>query len=96
VSRTAQGYDRAIELVSVQALKGIEAFGEGTDWAKHMFVVDTARRVNLPAAKLSLALAARSDKAARGLSARATGSVQRPVAKPAVKKQAAKRPPRTA
>jgi hypothetical protein len=52
-----------------------------------MFVVDTARRITLPAAKLSLEIASRIDDAASSLSVRAEG----PVAKPAARKQAAKR-----
>ena len=61
VARIAQGYDRGIEFVSGQALKGLEAFAQRTDWAKDMFVVDTVRRINLPAAKLSLKIASRID-----------------------------------
>jgi hypothetical protein len=86
VVRIAQGYDRGIELVSGQALKGIETFAQRTDWAKDMFVVETVRRINLPAAKLSLKIASRIDDAASALSARATGTVEQPVAKRAVKK----------
>jgi hypothetical protein len=86
VGRIAQGYDRGIEFVSGQALKGIENFAERTDWAKDMFVVDTLRRINLPAAKLSLKIASRVDDAASALSARAKGTVVRPVAKKAAKK----------
>ena len=86
VARTAQAYDRAIELVSGQALKGLEAFAQRTDWAKDMFVVDTVRRINLPAAKLSLKIASRIDDLASALSARAKGTVGQPVAKRAVKK----------
>ena len=97
VSRIAQGYDRGIELVSGQALKGLEAFAQRTDWAKDMFVVDTVRRINLPVAKLSLKIASRIDDAASALSARAEGRVAKRVAKPAVKKaRAAKRVRRTA
>jgi hypothetical protein len=96
VARTAQGYDRAIELVSGQALKGLEAFARRTDWAKDMFVVDTVRRFNMPAAKLSLEIAIRIDDAASALSARVEGSSKRPVAKPAAKKQTAKRVRRAA
>ena len=97
VERIAQGYDRGIELVSGQALKGIEAFAQRTDWAKDMFVVDTVRRINLPVAKLSLKIASRIDDAASALSARAEGRVAKRVAKPAVKKaRAAKRVRRTA
>jgi hypothetical protein len=77
---------RVAELVSGQALKGLEAFAQRTDWAKDMFVVDTVRRINLPAAKLSLAIASRIDDAASALSARAEGTVEQPIAKPAVKK----------
>jgi hypothetical protein len=97
VVRIAQGYDRGIELVSGQALKGLEAFAQRTDWAKDMFVVETVRRINLPAAKLSLKIASRIDDAASALSARAKGTVKQPVAKPAVKKaRAAKRVRRAA
>jgi hypothetical protein len=86
VVRIAQGYDRGIEFVSDQALKGLETFAQRTDWAKDMFVVDTVRRINLPAAKLSLKIASRVDDAASALSARAKGTVARPVAKTAAKK----------
>jgi hypothetical protein len=55
------------------------------------------RRINLPAAKLSLKIASRIDDAASALSARAEGTVEQPVAKPAVKKaRAAKRVRRAA
>jgi len=91
VERIAQGYDRGIELVSGQALKGIETFAQGTDWAKNMFVVDTLRRINLPAAKLSLRIASRVDDAASALSVRAKGPVARRVAKPAARKSAVKK-----
>lgn len=96
VVRTAEGYDRAIELVSGQALKGLEAFAERTDWAKDMFVVDTVRRINLPAAKLSLEIASRIDEAASALKVRAKGSVEQPVAKTAAKKKTARRVRRAA
>jgi len=93
VARIAQGCDRGIELVSGQALKGLETFAQRTDWAKDMFVVDTVRRINLPAAKLSLKIASRVDDLASALSARAKGTV----AKPAVKKaRVARRVRRTA
>lgn len=90
VARIAQGCDRGIELVAGQALKRLEGFAQRTNWAKDMFVVETARRVNLPAAKLSLEIASRIDDAASALSARVEGTVAQPVAKPA-KRQAAKR-----
>jgi len=92
VARIAQGYDRGIELASGQALKGLEAFAQRTDWAKKMFVVNAVRRINLPVAKLSLKVASRVDEAASALRARANGTIKRPVAKPAVRKaRAAKR-----
>ena len=92
-----RGFDRGIELVSGQALKGLEAFVQRTDGAKNMFVVDTVRRINLPAAKLSLKIASRIDDAAGALSARAKGTVEHPDAKPAVKNvRAAKRVRRAA
>lgn len=87
VERTAQGYDRAIELVSGQAMKGLEAFAERTDWATNMFVVGAVRRINLPVANLSLEIASRVDHAARALSARAAGSAKRPTAKKRVAKR---------
>jgi len=97
VVRIADGYDRGIDLVSGQALKGLEAIAQRTDWAKDMFVVETARRINLPVAKLSLKIASRIDDAASALSARAKGPVKARVAKPAVKKaRAAKRVRRAA
>jgi hypothetical protein len=86
VVRIAQGYDRGIEFVSGQALKGLETFAQRTDWAKDMFVVDTVRRINLPAAKLSLKIASRVDDLASALSARAKGTAARPVAHRAMKK----------
>jgi hypothetical protein len=97
VARIAQSSDHGIELVSGQALKGLDAFAQRTDWAKNMFVVDTVRRINLPAARLSLKIARRIDEAASALSARAKGTVEQPVAKPAVRKaRAAKRVRRAA
>ncbi len=84
--RIAEGYDRAIEAVSGQTLKGIEAFAERTDWAKDMFVVETVRRINMPAAKLSLEIASRIDEAARALNARAKETVAQPIAKRAAKR----------
>ena len=96
VERTAQGYDRAIELVSGQAVKGLENFAQRTAWAKNMFVVDTVRRINLPAAKLSLEIASRLDDAASALSARAEGPAEKPVVKATAKKRTAKRVRRAA
>jgi hypothetical protein len=87
VERIADGYDRGIELVSGQMVKGLEAIAERTEWTKDMFVVETARRINMPAAKLSLEIASRIDEAASTLSARAEGAA----VEPAVKKPVAKR-----
>ena len=88
VTRTAAGYDRGIEFVSGQALKGLEAIAQQTDWTKDMFVVETMRRINMPAAKLSLEIASRIDDATGSLSARVEG--EQPVAK-AVKNVAKRR-----
>jgi len=85
-TRIADGYERAIELVSGQARKGLETFAARTAWAKNMFVVETARRIQLPAAKLSLEIASRIDEAASTLSARVDGANAKPVAKKAVKR----------
>jgi hypothetical protein len=89
VERTAAGYDRGIELVSGQVLKGLEAFAQRTEWTKDMFVVETARRIQMPAAKLSLEIASRIDDATSSLSARVEG--EQPVVKAAVKKAAKRR-----
>ena len=91
VTRIADGYDRGIEFVSGQAVKGLEAFAERTDWTKKMFVVETARRIQMPAAKLSLEIASRIDEATSTLNARAEGLVE-----PAVKTQPVKRARRAA
>ena len=96
VARIARGCDRGIELVSGTALKGLETFAQRTDWAKDMFVVDTVRRINLPAAELSLAIASRIDNVANALSVRAEGTVEQPVAKRAAKKRVVKRVRRAA
>ncbi len=101
VARVADGYDKGIELVSGRILKGLEAFAERTEWTKDMFVVETVRRIHLPAAKLSLEIASRIDEATSSLSARAESAVARPVvneAKRAVKRarRAAKRVRRAA
>ena len=92
VERIAQGYDHGIELVFSQVLKGIENFAQRTDWTKDMFVVETVRRILLPAAKLSLKIASRVDDAASSLS---EDPVKQPVDKRAVK-QPAKRVRRAA
>jgi len=92
VARTAQGYDRGIELVFGRVQKGLEAIAERTDWTKDMFVVETVRRIQLPAAKLSLEIASRFDEATSTLSARAEGAV----AKAAASKQTVKRVRRAA
>ncbi|HUP05665.1 MAG TPA: hypothetical protein VMU47_00835 [Caldimonas sp.] len=96
VERMADGFDRAIELGSAPALKSLEAFARRTDWAKDMFVVDALRRLQMPAAKLSLEIAVRIDDAASALSTRAEGARVQPAAKPAAKKGSAKRTRRTA
>ena len=88
VTRTAAGYDRGIEFVSGQALKGLEAIAQQTDWTKDMFVVETMRRINMPAAKLSLEIASRIDDATTSLNARVEG--EQPVVK-AVKNVAKRR-----
>ncbi|MBV9890241.1 MAG: hypothetical protein JO090_05055 [Rhizobacter sp.] len=80
VARIADGYDQGIKLVSSQMLKGIEAFAERSGWTKDMFVVGALRRLNLPAAELSLEIARRIDEATSSLSARAEGAVAQPVA----------------
>ena len=97
VVRLAEGYDRGIAFVSNQALKSLETFAQRTDWAKNMFVVDTVRRINLPAAKLSLSVAKRVDDLASTLNTKAKGRSAKAVAKsPAKKARVAKRVRRAA
>ncbi|HTT12166.1 MAG TPA: hypothetical protein VMG60_14850 [Burkholderiaceae bacterium] len=60
----------AVDRISAGTVKGIEAFGEQTAWANDMFVVGAFRKINLPAAKLSLQIAGRVDEASRRLSRR--------------------------
>lgn len=67
--RTAQAVDRLAE----RAIQRIKAFDEMTAWADEMFVVDLVRRVNMPAAKLSLEVASRVDQASHDLAARIGG-----------------------
>ena len=93
VVRIADGYDRAIEAVSTRALKGLEAIAERTDWAQDMFVVGAMRRMNMPAAKLSLEIASRIEEASTALNARAEGKV---AAQPAAKKKVIRRARRAA
>jgi hypothetical protein len=95
VARIAEGYDSGIELVSGRMLKGLAAVAQRTDWTRDMFVVDTMRRINLPAAKLSLEIASRIDDAASSLSARAEGPVKHPAVK-RVRRPASKRVRRAA
>jgi hypothetical protein len=96
VARVAQGYDRGIEFISSQAVNGLESLAQRTDWAKNMFVVDTVRRINLPAAKLSLKVASRVDDLASALNARAKGTASKPGVRRAAKKTGAVRRARRA
>jgi hypothetical protein len=90
VDRIATGYEKAIDLASERSLKGIESFAEQTAWTKDMFVVNTVRQIQLPAAKLQLEIASRIDAAAEQLSERVAGEPVKaePVAKPAAKRRA--------
>jgi hypothetical protein len=65
----------AVDRISGRTVKGIEAFGEQTAWANDMFVVGAFRKINLPAAKLSLEIAGRVDEASRRLSRRLAGTL---------------------
>ena len=64
----------AVDRISGRTVKGIEAFGEQTAWANDMFVVGAFRKINLPAAKLSLQIAGGVDEASRRLSRRLAGT----------------------
>jgi hypothetical protein len=92
VSRIASGMERVIDAVSERTLKNIDSFAEQTAWTKDMFVVNAVRQINLPAAKLQLAIASRIDDAAQQLNARAAGDSAEPVAaKPVAAKRRARR-----
>ena len=60
----------AVDRISGRTVKGIEAFSEQTAWANDTFVVGAFRKINLPAAKLSLQIAGGVDEASRRLSRR--------------------------
>jgi hypothetical protein len=77
-------------------VNGLESLAQRTDWAKNMFVVDTVRRINLPAAQLSLKVASRVDDLAIALNARAKGTASKPGVKRAAKKTGAVRRARRA
>ena len=74
VARIAERADGAVDEVSGRTVRGIEAFGEQTAWAKDMMVVSALRKINLPVARLSLQIAGRVDDASRRLSQRVAGA----------------------
>ena len=74
VARIAERATSAVDSVSGRTVQGIEAFGQQTQWAHDMMVVNAIRTVNLPVAKLSLRIASRADDASRRLSQRVAGS----------------------
>jgi len=86
-SRLSDGAERLIDRLADGTVKGIKGFAQRTEWADGMFVVGAARRVNLPAAKLSLEIASRVDEATQALSTRASEekapakSARKPVAR---------------
>ena len=69
-TRVTKIANSAVDRISGRTVKGIEAFGEQTAWANDMFVVGAFRKINLPAAKLSLQIAGGVDEASRRLSQR--------------------------
>jgi hypothetical protein len=72
-TRFANRANSAVDRISGRAVEGIAAFGEQTAWANDMFVVGAFRKINLPAARLSLEIAGRVDEASRRLSRRLAG-----------------------
>jgi hypothetical protein len=98
VSRTSERAEEAVDQLSSRAVKGMEAFGEKTAWASEMMVVNAARTINLPAAKLSLGIANRVNKATAFLSERvSTVGTAKPATRAAsTVKAAAKRARRVA
>jgi hypothetical protein len=74
VSRITERANDSVNRVAGTTVKGIKAFGKQTDWANDMMVVGAFRKMNLPAAKLSLRIAGRVDDASRRLSQRVSGS----------------------
>ncbi len=88
-TRFVERANSAVDRISGRTVEGIEAFGEQTAWANDMFVVGAFRKINLPAARLSLEIAGRVDEASRRLSRRLAGTqVTRPTKSP---KRAVKR-----
>ena len=70
ITRTTDRAEEAVDQLSSRAVNGMEAFGAKTAWASDMFVVNAARTINLPVAKLSLGIANRVNQASGRLSAR--------------------------
>jgi hypothetical protein len=84
ITRTTDRAEEAVDQLSSRAVNGMEAFGEKTAWASEMFVVNAARTINLPAAKLSLGIANRVNSATARLSARvSTLGAAKPMARAA-------------
>jgi len=70
VNRAAERAQGAVDGVAHRAVEGLAAFGHRTAWADDMFVVETVRKINMPAAKLSLRIANRANRATARLSER--------------------------
>ena len=98
ITRTTDRAEEAVDQLSNRAVNGMEAFGAKTAWASDMFVVNAARTINLPVAKLSLGIANRVNQASGRLSARVSKvATAKPVARAAsAVKAAAKRARRVA
>jgi hypothetical protein len=69
-TRFSERANSTVNRISGRTVKGIEAFGEQTAWAHDLMVVGALRKINLPAAKLSLQIADRVDDFSRRLSRR--------------------------
>ena len=98
VTRTSESAENVVDRVSSRAVEGMEAFGEKTAWASDFLLVNAARKINLPAAKLSLGIASRVNKVSGRLSERVSriGAVKATASQAPAGKATAKRARRAA
>lgn len=87
IDRASEQAQKVVAGVSTRAVESMEAFDEKTAWADEMMVVGAVRKLNLPAAKLSLKVATRANEASARLSERVAsfgnGTAKAAAAKPA-------------
>lgn len=73
VVRASDRADDVIDRAANRATEGLEALGASSAWASDLMVVSALRRINLPAARLSLELASQVNSASSRLAKRVAG-----------------------